>query len=117
MKPVKPEVDYTLEKPLTDTEAFFTFKGNFQDSRVTWHVKLQSIHVLYVTPDNKTPCNTQTIEIEEDPSRSHHFHAVIKLNLSKLTTADIIKTMIMLKQYKNLSIGSHHWGTPGKSSA
>lgn len=111
MKYSKSEFDYTLEKAFTETQAVFSFNGNFQGSLVTWHVTLHSIDPSQQSPDSKNPQPSQLIKISPDPKRSDHFHAVIRLNLVKLTTADILKTMVMLRQYKNLSIGVHTWST------
>lgn len=106
----KSEIDYTLEKAFTENEAQFYFQGKFQGKLVTWHVILQSSVTIPPSPDIHNTGQSQLIKISPDPNRANHYHALIRLNLLKLSSADIMKTIIMLQQYKNLSVGIHQWG-------
>lgn len=107
----KSELDYTLEKTFTENEARFYFQGKFQGKLVTWHVILQSSDTIPPSPEMYNTEQSQLIKISPDTNRVNHYHALIRLNLVKLVSADIIKTIIMLRQYKNLSIGIHQWGS------
>ena len=108
----KSEFDYTLEKAFTENEAKFYFQGKFQGKLVTWHVILQSLDTVPTSPDICNTEQSQLIKISPDPNRANHYHALIRLNLVKLASSDIMKTIIMLRQYKNLSVGIHQWGIP-----
>jgi len=100
--------EYILKKSLTENDAFFSFKGDFQRMAVTWHVHLCTCRSqVFDTSGN----NKQFIEI--DPSQDpDHYQVCVCLNIARITAADITKTIIMLSQYKHLSVGRHEYGEP-----
>jgi len=102
------DYEYILKKRLTENDAYFSFKGDFQHMPVTWHVHLCTCHSQVF--DNSGN-NKQFIDIDKSPD-SGHYQACVCLNITRITTADITKTIIMLNQYKHLSLGRHEYGEP-----
>lgn len=102
------DYEYILKKDLTEDEAFFSFIGDFQQVRVTWHVHLCTCrsHVF----DN-IEIKRQLIVIEESPV-ADHYKAYVCLNIPRISLADITKTIIMIRQYKKLCLGRHEYGEP-----
>jgi len=96
--------DYILEKDLEDHQAFFTFTGKFKNNPVIWHVHLVN---QQINPENTT--DQQYLKIFPS-SNNEHMNAEIYLKILKIRPADILKSIIMLSQYKNLNIGTHYYG-------
>ena len=100
--------EYILKKSLTENHAYFLFNGTFQQQPVSWHVHLSTCQSqVFDNRDN----NRQFIEISP-MANINQYHAHVCLNITRLGTADITKTIIMLNQYKNLSLGKHEYGEP-----
>jgi len=90
-------IDYTLEF-LNDQHACFKFMADIFEPDSVWHVDL-------VTCDN----GRQYIEIEKG-AETGHFNAQVCLKLNKITRPTVVKSIMMLKQYKNLKMGRHEYG-------
>lgn len=99
---------YTLDRPVTANEIYFTYKGKFNDLSAIWHVTLKTCYPAQKM--RNPPTKRQLLEVIEDKTRAGHYHARLQLNQPKLAQADIIKTIILLNQYKNLRLGIHQWG-------
>ncbi len=102
------ELEYFLEQDSTEQEAVFSFKGHFQHAPVTWHVHLMTCQSEVAQTPPHQQSNQQFIDIEKDRQEGH-YQAKICLNIAKVNDAAILKTMIMLRQYKNLSEGRHEY--------
>ena len=100
--------EYILKKIPTENHAYFLFNGTFQQHPVTWHVHLSTCRSQVFDNHNN---NRQFIEISS-MDNSDQYQAHVCLNISRVRTADITKTIIMLNQYKNLSLGKHEYGEP-----
>jgi hypothetical protein len=105
------EPEYFFEKAPTDHEAFFSFKGHFQHASVTWHVHLLTCYSRIPRSATQQAVIRQFIDIEKG-RQAGHYHAQICLNIPRVSHAAIIKTMIMIQQYKNLATGRHEYGEP-----
>jgi hypothetical protein len=105
------EPEYFFEKAPTDNEAFFSFKGHFQQVSVTWHVHLLTCQSRNHQSATQQDVFRQFIDIEKS-RQAGHYHAQICLNIPKISNAAIMKTIIMIRQYKNLATGRHEYGEP-----
>ncbi len=100
--------EYKLDKPVTADEICFTYKGQFNNTAAVWHVTLR----LCNPTQNKlvTPPKKQTLKVSADECRPGHFYALLEFSQHNLSKGDIVKTIILLNQYKNLRLGIHQWG-------
>ena len=99
---------YTLIKQLNSEHAHFHFDGLFNNKKVNWDTQLLTL-TEYIKQNKLT--NTtfkQFTEIESPQSES--VKITIVLNVTKINTPTINKTIIMIKQYKNLMLGRHEFG-------
>jgi len=99
---------YTLNKPVTADEIAFTYQGQFNGSAAIWHVTLRPCYPTQNKQDASP--KKQTLEVTADKFHPGHFHASLQIAQQSLSQGDIIKTIILLNQYKNLQLGIHHWG-------
>jgi len=80
--------------------AHFRFQGTFQEKDVIWNVRL---HALPVSGTRK-----QTMKIKMADS-SKTVSAELYLAIETVNEAAIRKSIIMLRNYKNLKTGIHEW--------
>jgi len=101
--------DYTIKSTSND-ETRLLFQGPFNGQTVKWQTHLMTCK-YYKLLNNIT--NEKKIKqfINISPtSKVNHFEIMICLNIDQITKADILKTIIMIRQYKNLAIGTHEFG-------
>ena len=97
----KVNLDYELLS-LEQNHAHFRFQGVFMGEPVTWNVNL---HALAVSAD--VSCQ-QTMKIEFG-ARKKTVNAELYLAITKVTEAEILKSIIMIRNYKKLKPGVHQW--------
>lgn len=101
-------MSYTLIQQNNSQLAHIKFTGPFQGKTVTWDTDFFTLKG-YINKKNIKNLNTkQFIEIE--PITSDVLKLTVALNIDEITNPNIQKMMIMIKQYKNLSIGRHEYG-------
>jgi len=99
----------TLAPPdfVSDQLARFDFTGPFQQDGVSWHCELCTLaHIAAETGQHElqqflevTPCEAE-----------HSFDIRVGLMLDRIDAAAIHKTIIMIRQYKNIAVGLHRYG-------
>lgn len=97
----KVKLDYELLS-LEPNHAHFRFQGVFMGEPVTWDVNL---YTLAVSGDGS--CK-QTMKIEVG-AREKTVNAELYLAITKVTEAEILKSIIMIRNYKKLKPGVHEW--------
>lgn len=104
-------MSYTLIKKYSEQYCHLSFKGMFQDNEVTWDTHfftLDGYGRYGLEQDIKNTELKQFIDIQ--PLKGNTFKLIIALNINTISHPNIQKMMIMIKQYKNLSIGRHEYG-------
>ena len=102
------KMTYTLIQQFSTQHVHLTFNGPFQGEIVTWDAHFSTLED-YKEKKKKTSQNLkQFIEIE--PIDSKNMKLTVSLNVKAITEPNIQKMMIMIKQYKNLSLGRHEFG-------
>jgi hypothetical protein len=84
--------------------AEFRFIGPFRGRSVIWDARLS---VLPPSPEGAAPPR-QYIEVTERDSLNYDLD--IGLAVSRIDTATILKTIVMIRQYKRLRPGRHEFG-------
>ena len=84
--------------------AEFRFIGPFGGHSVIWNARLS---VLPPSPEGAPPPR-QFIEVTERDSLNYDLD--IGLAVSRIDTATILKTIVMIRQYKRLRPGRHEFG-------
>lgn len=99
---------YTLIKQLNSQHAHFHFEGLFNNQKVNWDTQLLTLSEYIKQNKIKNTTLKQFIEVE--PPQSKSVKLTVVLNVTIINTPTINKTMIMIKQYKNLMVGRHEFG-------
>lgn len=101
-------MSYTLIQQFNTQLAHIKFNGPFQGKTVTWDTHFFTLQGYVAQKDIKNKAIKQFIDIK--PVESGVMKLTLALNISEINHPNIQKMMIMIKQYKNLSIGCHEYG-------
>lgn len=101
-------MSYKLIKQNDSQLAHIQFEGPFQGKTVTWDTHFFTLNSYVAQQSNKIDTQKQFIDIE--PVEANIMKLTIALKIPDVNHQHIQKMMIMIKQYKNLSIGRHEYG-------
>ena len=109
--------DYELLSSVPGPFAHVRFTGVFEHKNTIWDAYIYSLaayakhNISVVTaPGAMRPF----IDVGEMTPQGRHI--IIGLALDKIEQSTIIKTMIMIRQYKRLSAGRHEFGEPNRTT-
>lgn len=92
------QAEYRLSAPPVETEARFEFIGRFEQTAVIWEARLQALG---------RGQREQFIEI--GPAAGERRQLTVGLALDRIDPPAILKTVIMIRNYKRLREGRHAW--------
>jgi len=101
--------EYIIEHLISNNEVKFLFEGQLNHQTVTWHTHLYTCKNHIIKSEIINNPIRQFIDISPH-KKNNHYYLKICLKLEQITRADILKTIIMIRQYKNLTIGKHEFG-------
>ena len=106
------EADYIVDQVESEQACHIRFIGNFEHSGVVWHAHIQTLQQVASKLRSQTSETTairlrQFIEIQQ---QQDHYSVEVGLNLDKIDKAAILRTIIMIRQYKRLHAGRHEFG-------
>jgi hypothetical protein len=97
---------YEIVEKSSDQHCDFRFAGNFLGNDVIWDARLMTL-AFYARKTGKRRLQ-QFIEVGEPCE--HGRRITIALNLLSIDEPAILKTIIMIRQYRRLSVGRHAYG-------
>jgi hypothetical protein len=97
---------YEIVEKTSDQHCNFRFAGKFLGEDVIWDARL--ITLAYYARETGKRRLQQFIEVGE--SCEHGRRITIALNLPGIDEPAILKTTVMIRQYKRLSSGHHAYG-------
>lgn len=101
-------MSYTLIQQFNNQVAHIKFNGLFQGKEVTWDTHFFTLQGYMAQENIKDTKLKQFIDIHViEPGI---MRLTIALNITEVNEPNILKMMIMIKQYKNLSPGRHEYG-------
>lgn len=111
----RPPFDYKLLSPLGGQTAHIQFKGPFQGKEVLWDTHLVTLREIYRQgiaeakfSEKDSISLLQYIEInEKDPAK---LSLTIGIDVAAIDTPTVLKTIIMIHNYKRLRHGRHEYG-------
>lgn len=101
-------MSYTLIQQYNNQHIHLKFDGLFQDKTVTWDTHFFTLDGYNAEKDIQNTKVKQFIDIQ--PIESNTMQLTIALKITDITPSNIQKMIIMIKQYKNLSLGRHEYG-------
>jgi hypothetical protein len=100
--------NYQLLTPLGEAHCHLRFTGPFQGKPVLWDAYLQTLSYYVRHHSPVLNCARQFLEVGE--TGEHGRLIRIGLNLPVIDEPVILKTLIMIRQYKRLAPGRHEFG-------
>lgn len=101
-------MSYTLIQQNNTQLAHIKFTGPFQGKTVTWDTHFFTLKGYQDEQNIKNTKIKQFIDIK--PIESDVMKLTVALNIDEISNPNIQKMMIMIRQYKNLSVGRHEYG-------
>jgi len=99
---------YQLVTPLDQAHCHFRFSGSFLGERIIWDAYLQTLAYYVRNHALGNQGVRQYIDVGETGEFGRLIH--IGLNLPVIDHASILKTLVMVRQYKRLAPGRHDFG-------
>jgi hypothetical protein len=118
--PIEPDpADYKLLGPLEPERVRMRFTGRFQGRPVVWDATLATLGQVYrerLAADGLPPGTAMElrpfIHIAAAPQGDAPCPIHIGLAVERLDRPTLLKTVIMIRQYKRLAVGRHEFGEP-----
>jgi len=101
-------MSYTLIHQFNTQHAHIEFTGDFKGETVTWDTNFFTLKGFLAEENIKDTNLKQFIEIT--PVRTGVMKLTVVLKINEVNNPGIQKIMIMIKQYKKLSLGRHEYG-------
>lgn len=103
--------DYLIDQR-EDDACLLRFIGPFEGQPVVWQTQLQTLHKFAEEYRKRTGTKDslklrQFIDMDK---QQDNYRLQIGLNLDKIDDAAILRTIIMIRQYKRLHMGRHEYG-------
>ena len=117
MKTDTHKIEYKLQQRHSADHVEVEFSGTLHNQPVTWHAHIRTLHdycLHELTSSREHDSNTSgIIHIQPfiDISIENNIHRLtVALNLPVIDDAAILRTIIMIRQYKRLKPGRHQYG-------
>ncbi len=101
--------DYALLSPLPDTLAHARFIGRFEMREVVWDMQLFTL-ARYEQARGKVAEAALHGLMQITPISEHVYHLEVALNVPLLDEPVLRKTIVMMRNYKQLRLGLRTWG-------
>lgn len=101
--------DYALLSDLPDTMARARFIGRFEGREVVWDMQLYTLP-RYQQERGKIADIALRGLMHIAPSSEHVYQLEVALNVPMIDESTLKKTMVMMRNYRQLHLGLHTWG-------
>ena len=103
--------DYLLINRLADQHVHSKFIGNFQGQQLVWDAFIRTMHDYYeLDLKNTSDENVELRQFIDIEKKNNGYRIKLVLNLDNIDEAAIQKSLIMVRNYKRLSLGKHEYG-------
>ena len=111
------DLAYVIETPLGGSSAKVRFTGLFQGKPVTWLARLQTLkHYDHECRLGSSAAHNQIVErrsfIRIEEPLPEGVALTVCLDVEKIDEPTVLKTIVMIRNYKRLSKGLHEFGEP-----
>ena len=103
--------DYLLIHRASDQNVNVKFHGYFQQRPVVWDAVIRTMSDYYESEFKKLSSDAVTIkQLIDIRKEDDGFKIELVLNLKRIDASAIQKSIIMVRNYKRLSLGRHEYG-------
>ena len=105
--------DYQALSPLDQPRIHIRFDGHFQGRQIIWDADLRTLKYEHEqTTTEKQPGGPLHQYIHIHPADGERIPITVAFNVPQFDEPTILKTMIMIHNYKRLRLGRHEFGPP-----
>jgi hypothetical protein len=105
-------IRYNLLAPPESSQARFAFTGRLQNQEIIWDTTLVTLaHYHAEQPESAQPME-RTAFLEIGGETAHGRAIRVALDIPMIDEAAILRTIIMIRNYKRLHPGRHEFGVP-----
>jgi len=104
--------DFLLLSPLPDTFVKVRFVGRFEGREVVWDMHLYTLQRYTQERGAATQEVKSTLRglMNIAPETEHGYPLEVALNVPMIEEPTLKKTILMIRNYRKLSLGLHTWG-------
>ncbi len=108
------ECRYLALSPIDQPRVRIRFPGQFEGQAIIWDADLRTLHYEYEQARAENPTNAGTFHqyIHIHPVEGERVPIIVALNVPQFDEPAILKTLIMIHNYKRLRLGRHEFGPP-----
>jgi hypothetical protein len=104
-------VQFTLIEPALPSRTRFSFAGPFEGQETVWDATLLTLEAHHATEPPTDRMQRRSF-IEIGPATAAGRVVRIVLDVAAIDEGVILRTIIMMRQYKRLHAGRHEFGEP-----
>lgn len=105
-------IEFNLLTALTTSQAHFSFVGRFQNEEVTWDTTLLSLSQYHAEQPRASQAVQRTAFLEVGAQTTVGRALRVVLDIAQIDEPAILRTIIMIRQYKRLHVRRHEFGVP-----
>jgi len=88
------------------------FSGAYQQPQVNWQADIMTLeHYCRQHPGFLPEYRERTALMEVNTLDSHQRHVIVALPMMEITHAEVIKSTIMVRNYRSMTVGLRQWRT------
>jgi hypothetical protein len=104
------QLGYTLLEPLTAVRARFRFRGPFQGREIGWDATFLTLAHHHTLQPPGAGWITRQPFIEIGAADADPRPLTVVLDIPHIDEAAILRTIVMIRQYRRLRVGRHEFG-------
>ena len=105
-------IAFNLLAPLTSTQARFSFAGSFQNQEIVWDATLLTLTQYHAEQPAAASAVQRSPFMEIGDATTPARAIRVALDVAQIDEPTILRTIIMIRQYKRLHAGRHEFGEP-----
>lgn len=105
-------ISYSLLAVPGAEQARFTFSGRFEDQELIWDATLLTLARYHAEQPDAGQSVLRSAFLEIGGETAHGRAIRVTLDIPVIDQAAILRTIIMIRQYKRLRPGRHEFGEP-----
>ncbi|MFP3873860.1 MAG: hypothetical protein ACLFV1_05340 [Thiohalophilus sp.] len=105
---------YQALSPINQPQVHIRFAGTFEGNEVIWDARLHTLRYEYEQSRSQQTPPSETFRqyIHIHPAQGELLPITVALNVPQFDEPAILKTIIMIHNYKRLRFGRHEFGQP-----
>lgn len=116
-QPEQQQSRFVALSPINRSQVHIRFPGHFQGREIVWDAQLLTLQSIYEQQKahgnlTHTPSITLRQYIHINSGKKDRVSLTIALNVPQFDEPTILKTIIMIHNYRRLRLGRHEYGEP-----